>query len=368
MPETPSPTTHPAPLPGTGGGPARDTWFTPRRISYLLMAVLLLLIGGLHMTTLLLTTLFSYFALRQFSFGRSKVLAVGIFAIVVASAAWGLYFFGKQAYVAFPRLTETTIPEVLNFAEQQGIDLPFTDWTTLRQVAMTEAREKFANIGRYARDLGFVLVYLVIGIVVARSLFINARLGLEDDPLTRRDSLYALTARELAWRFLTFYRSFAIVMGAQILISIINTTLTAIFLFWAGFPYAPVLIACTFLCGLLPIIGNIISNTLIIGVAFTISPRMALIGLVFLVSIHKLEYFLNSKIIGDRIKNPMWLTLVGLLLGEKLMGIPGMIIAPIVLHYIKVESSQAQLGTEPAPPENTEEDQSDLLLVPSRRN
>ena len=67
---------------------------------------------------------------------------------------------------------------------------------------------------------------------------------------------------------------------------------------------------------------------------------MALVALCFLVVVHKLEYFLNSKIIGDRIKNPMWMTLIGLLVGEKLMGIPGMILAPIVLHYIKIEASQ----------------------------
>ena len=59
----------------------------------------------------------------------------------------------------------------------------------------------------------------------------------------------------------------------------------------------------TFLCGLLPIIGNLMSNTLIIAVGFTISPKLALVALIFLVVIHKLEYFLNSKIIGDRIKN-----------------------------------------------------------------
>jgi predicted PurR-regulated permease PerM len=67
---------------------------------------------------------------------------------------------------------------------------------------------------------------------------------------------------------------------------------------------------------------------------------MALTALIFLVVIHKLEYFLNSKIIGDRIKNPMWLTLIALVIGEKLMGIPGMILAPVVLHYIKVEASR----------------------------
>jgi predicted PurR-regulated permease PerM len=100
------------------------------------------------------------------------------------------------------------------------------------------------------------------------------------------------------------------------------------------------LIGVTFLCGLFPIIGNLISNTVIIGVAFTVSPKTALAALIFLVVIHKLEYFLNSKIIGDRIKNPVWLTLLGLLIGERLLGIPGMILAPVLLNFIKVEASQ----------------------------
>ena len=55
-------------------------------------------------------------------------------------------------------------------------------------------------------------------------------------------------------------------------------------------------------------------------------------------------YFLNSKIVGDRIKTPFWLTLLGLILGEKLMGIPGMILAPVVLHYIKVEASRNKVS------------------------
>ena len=54
---------------------------------------------------------------------------------------------------------------------------------------------------------------------------------------------------------------------------------------------------------------------LVLIVALTVS------SLVFLVVLHKLEYFLNSKVIGDRIKNPMWLTLLGLIIGETLMGI-----------------------------------------------
>src|SRR2546425_1555377 len=101
-------------------------------------------------------------------------------------------------------------------------------------------------------------------------------------------------------------------MGAQITISLINTVLTAIFVLTIQLPYAPLAIAASFLCGLLPIIGNIISNSIIVFLAMTVSVKMALAALVFLIAIHKLEYFLNSKIIGQRIQNPVWLTLIAL--------------------------------------------------------
>ena len=316
----------------------------PARISYAIMAVLLVLIGWLHLATLVLTTLFGYFALRQFSFGRSKLLGVGLYVVAVAAIGYGLFYFSRQAYVTLPKIAETTIPAVVGYAEKQGIELPFTDYASLRTATLNEVKEKLTNVGRYARTAVFEFAMLIIGLVVAVSLFLNARWSEEGDPDAVKDSLYATVARELGVRFRTFFSSFAMVIGAQILISAINTVLTAVFLIWNGYPYAMVIIVLTFLCGLLPIIGNLISNTLIVGVGFTLSPRMAFIALIFLVVIHKLEYFLNSKIIGDRIKNPMWLTLLALVLGEKLMGIPGMILAPVVLHYIKVEASRNKVS------------------------
>ena len=69
----------------------------------------------------------------------------------------------------------------------------------------------------------------------------------------------------------------------------------------------------------------------------TASLKLAISALLFLVLIHKLEYLLNSKIIGDRIRNPIWLTLIALIIGERLMGIPGLILAPVVLNYLRVE-------------------------------
>ena len=318
------------------------------RISYGLMALLLVLIGWLHLGTLVLTTMFGYFALRQFSFGRSKLLGLTLYIIAVTVVVYATFYFSRQAAIALPRIAETTIPAAVEAAEKNGIELPFTDYSSAKTVAIAEAKDKLANLGHYVRTAAFEFVELIIGLVVAASMFLNARWIADNDPEAAKDNLYVTVVRELNIRFRLFYGSFATVIGAQIIISAINTIFTAVFLIWNGFPYALVLVGLTFLCGLLPIIGNLISNTLIIGVAFTLSPKMALIALIFLIVIHKGEYFLNSKIIGDRIKNPMWLTLIGIVVGEKLMGIPGMILAPVVLHYIKAEASRNRVANSPS--------------------
>ena len=312
----------------------------PSRISYAIMAGLLVLIGCFHLGTLLLSALFGFFALQLFSFGRSKYLGLTLYLVAVAAIGWGMFYFSRQAYLTLPKIAETTIPAVAEYAERQGIQLPFTDFASLKSLAVAEVKDDVAGAGRHAREAAFQLVQLIIGLVVAASLYFSARWGSENEPGTARDNLYTTVVQELSQRFQTFFGSFSKVIGAQIIISAINTGLTSAFLLWNGYPYVAVIAATTFLCGLLPIVGNIISNTLIVFVGFTISPRMALVALIFLMVIHKLEYFLNSKIIGDRIKNPMWLTLIGLLLGEKLLGVPGMILAPVVLHYIKVEASK----------------------------
>jgi predicted PurR-regulated permease PerM len=326
----------------------------PRRISFVFMAAMLLFVGWLHMATLLLTTMFGYLALRTFAHRGNKVLAVTLFTVLITGVSLGTLRFGQRAYVAFPDLADDTIPKVNELAAQVGFELPFTDHEGLLDFLKHQAQLQFRNLHHLLTLAVFQGVYLIIGAVLAVSLFFNSKLQLDEDPSFRRDSLYALSAQEIMRRFKTFYASFRIVMGAQILISLINSVATGVFLFAAGFPHAALLTIFTFACGLLPIIGNLISNTVITCVGLVISPKMAALALGYLVVIHKLEYFLNSKIIGSRIKNPMWLTLIGLLIGERLMGIPGMILAPVVLHYVKVEASRAKAesaATGEAPPE-----------------
>ena len=314
---------------------------TPTRLSYAVLAGTIVLAGLFHLGVPLLVVLFSYFALRQLWWvTKRKWLALILFSICVAAIAAAAAYFTRAAVLALPNVADTSIPSASAWAQKRQIELPFWDFESLKQVVIDTVGQEanyLRNVANFARSAATVLVFSVLGIVAAGSLFLKT--GLDPYRGTHRvkNNLYSICCEEVSTRFRDFYRSFATVMGAQLTISVINTALTAIFLVAVQMPHATLLIPMTFLCGLVPIVGNLVSNTIIVFVGLTVSVKLAISALVFLIVIHKLEYFLNSKIIGDRIRNPVWLTLIALIIGERLMGIPGLILAPVVLNYLRVE-------------------------------
>ena len=309
------------------------------RFSYLFIVGIIVLAGATHLATPLVTVLFAYFGLRKFNFVKRKWLAVLFFLLVVAGTLYGFGYLIRQAFIALPKIAAESIPPMIVYAQNHGIDLPFSDVESLKASIADMIKDEFLFVGNFARTATAQIVFILIGIVVAVSLFLNPKMEKYSDK-PKGSNLFTAVTDEIRIRFQLFYQSFEIVMGAQIVISLINTFLTAVFVLAVSLKHGTVVIGLTFLCGLLPIVGNLISNSIIVGIAFTISPRVAIAALVFLVALHKFEYFLNSKIIGDRIKNPVWLTLLALIIGERFMGIPGMILAPVMLNYIKVEASR----------------------------
>lgn len=313
----------------------------PVTLSYYLFGGLLVLMGCLHLATPFLTILFVFLILEKLRIAtRSKWVAITLMILLMAFLSWGSIYFSRQMVTAMPEMLAKTIPSMIDYLDNHGVTLPFENHQGLKTMLVESVQNQWGNIGKLAGNLVHQVAFVIIGLVIAVGLFLNKELDIERHTHPISNNYYSLTLEALAARFRSFFLSFERVMGAQVTISILNTGFTAIFTTFCHLPYPVMLIGVTFLCGLFPIIGNLISNTVIIGVAFTVSPKTALAALIFLVVIHKLEYFLNSKIIGDRIKNPVWLTLLGLLIGERLLGIPGMILAPVLLNFIKVEASQ----------------------------
>ncbi len=108
-------------------------------------------------------------------------------------------------------------------------------------------------------------------------------------------------------------------------------------------PFVFTLILLTFIAGLIPVLGNILSNTVIVVVSLGYSLPVAGASLVFLVVIHKLEYFVNARIVGWQIQAHSWELLIAMLLMESAFGLPGIVAAPIYYAWGKAELREQAL-------------------------
>jgi predicted PurR-regulated permease PerM len=208
------------------------------------------------------------------------------------------------------------------------------DGGELKDAVVEWLREHAAELKAAGHDAGRVLAYLLIGIVVGalvalREVVAEGRSGVLGRAIARCAALVADAFRRVVF--------------AQVRIAALNALLTAIYLavalpaFGIHLPLVKTMIAFTLVAGLLPIIGNLVSNTVIVAVSLSHSPSVALSSLVFLVIIHKAEYFLNARIVGSQIKCAAWELLVAMLVMEAAFGLPGVIAAPVFYAYAKAE-------------------------------
>ncbi|AFI88934.1 MULTISPECIES: AI-2E family transporter [Pectobacterium] len=164
-----------------------------------------------------------------------------------------------------------------------------------------------------------------------------------------QDTEKPLLKAELLRRVSLLSASFRNIVFAQVKISAVNTVLSAIFilgalpLFGVHLPFAKTLVVLTFVFGLLPVIGNLISNSIVFLSGLSLSLPIALVALVYLMLIHKFEYFLNAQIVGTRIKAHAWEILLAMLVFEAAFGLSGVIAAPIYYAYLKSELKEAAL-------------------------
>jgi predicted PurR-regulated permease PerM len=133
------------------------------------------------------------------------------------------------------------------------------------------------------------------------------------------------------------------VVLAQMRIAIFNTSATALYLFVIlpsfGYvlPFRGLLCLFTLVTGVLPVLGNLLANTLVTLISLAVSPLLAIGSLVFLVLIHKTEYFINARTVGSHVKVASWEILAAMLTGEALFGVQGLVAAPLLYPFFKRE-------------------------------
>ena len=317
--------------------------------AYVLIAAVLWLVLALHLLPALLAGLLVYSLVttlapvlqRRVPGVHAHWLVVALLAIFVV----GLFTLAIGAAVAFlnsengnPTVFFERLAPLIERAHAQLpafiVDRLPDDSREMRTAVMDWLGEHTAELQVAGKQAVRVVVQLVIGIVLGAMIALHsARQHPQGGPLSV--TLKARAAHLVA--------AFHDVVFAQVKISALNTLFTGAFLlvglplFGVSLPLAKTLVALTFVVGLLPVIGNLISNTLIFVVALSHSLFVAVAALAFLVVIHKLEYFLSARLLGMRIQAFAWELLIAMLLMESLFGSAGLIAAPIYYAYAKRE-------------------------------
>nr|WP_106741816.1 AI-2E family transporter [Neisseria iguanae] len=276
----------------------------------------------------------------------STTLTIGIVSLILFLLSLGVYhlihggnvsvMLDKLAAILADTKSSHDLPEfVLNL-------LP-DDLAQIKQYGIRLLEEYSVALTRISKNSITSFVHILLGIAIGVMLSFH-RLSM------RRQRLdMPAFKREMVQRIVNFELSFERVFIAQAKISLVDTFLTGLYLylilplFGIELPFRVTVLVIAFIVGLIPVAGNLISNTIIIILSLGISLYVAIASLAFLVVIHKLEYFLNAKIIGSEIEAGAWELLVAMIVFERIFGIGGIVVAPVYYAYVKDEMKWQKL-------------------------
>ena len=316
---------------------------------FLLMVLMKGLVGALF-AGLLVYSLVHLIAPRlrgRISDGRARMIAAGAIGGVVVAlltlSIWGIVVLLKVDTASITGLFQK-LADIIDASRAQipawlSSRLP-VDAESLREMLTGLLREHAADAKTAGAEAGRTILHILIGMII------GVMVSLHDDaPLQARRPL----AAALRERVIRLAQAFRDIVFAQVWISAINTAITAIFVFvvlplaGVNLPFSKSLVAITFIAGLLPVVGNLISNSVLVVLALSISLQVALASLCFMIVLHKLEYLLNARIIGAHINARSWELLVAMLVAESLFGLAGVIAAPVLYAYAKKELTVREL-------------------------
>lgn len=274
--------------------------------------------------------------------GRAKLAVVALLATLVVTAVvtfsvLGTAFFrGEHGSLAvllqkMAEIIEGSRDKLPDWAQEW---LPPADGNQLKAGIVAWLREHANEVKVMGGEAGRVLVHALVGMVIGALVALR-----EAQAAARSGPLSAALVRSASRLGQAFHR----IVFAQVRISALNATLTAIYLlvalplFGVHLALAKTMIAITFLVGLLPVLGNLVSNTVIVVISLSHSLPVAVASFAFLVVVHKLEYFVNARIVGSQIDAQAWELLLAMLVMEAAFGVAGVISAPVFYAYAKSE-------------------------------
>uniref|UniRef100_UPI0025F33A9B AI-2E family transporter n=1 Tax=uncultured Clostridium sp. TaxID=59620 RepID=UPI0025F33A9B len=139
--------------------------------------------------------------------------------------------------------------------------------------------------------------------------------------------------------FKKFINSFDKVMQVQLVVALINSVISIIGLYFLGFPEPMTLGVMILILSLVPVFGTVISLFPLCLIAFQIGGIKKIIEVIILIIIiHACEsYIISPKLMSDKSHLPIFLIFFLLLMGEKLMGVWGLLFGiPLYMFFMDI--------------------------------
>lgn len=246
------------------------------------------------------------------------LLALGVFS--------GLVYFGWTHVVpAVPQIRADLNGQFAHFREwlhTRGFD----HVEALQTESLVEKGQHYAgSVVEFIGSIGKNVVYVIMGLILA-----VVYLAEEEKLEAWRDTMPEdATVRILLRYFSYLCDAISITAQLQVIVAIVNTLVTLPVLLAMGLPSVPALMAFLFAMGLIPVVGGVVSGTVMGILAYV---HKGLIGVVaFFVStffLHKIEsYYLSPRLTARHVNLPGFVIITSLVLFEHAFGLVGLFLS-----------------------------------------
>lgn len=314
-----------------------------KRISVLVLIIVILYAGKSMLNLGLLTFLFTYlmYSLETFIYEKLRKhwhISEKLLIAILYVALLGIIIVAVSIY----------IPSVINEAsgiinELADFKIDYNGELYVKYIAPIFTQIDFKSYAKdgtslfikYATSIGKGSLNVVMALLLS-AFFMFERKSISNFMKKFENSKISAIYKYMSMFGRNFTNSFGKVIQTQIIIAIVNTILSVIALSIMRFPQVLGLGLMIFVLSLVPVAGTVISLIPLSIIAFKIGGLIKVVYVLIMIAVlHALEsYVLNPRFMSAKTKLPVFFTFVILLVSEHFMGTWGLLVGIPLFMFI----------------------------------
>ncbi len=313
-----------------------------KRIAIFVFIALILYAMKSMINLILLTFIFTFLMDRLVQFIEDKIpLNRKLIVIISYACIIGLLSYCLVMYL--PMIVQeitALIKQLTAFYTSKHDNIILTYLVTkIEEVQISSYLEQgFTFLIKYFKDISGITLQVLLALLLSIFCLLEKPRLIEFTKKFRTSKISTIYV-EIEFFAGKFVRTFGKVIEAQLIIALVNCTLTTIFLWILDFPQLGGLSIMIFVLGLIPVAGVIISLIPLVIIAYSIGGMIKVLYVAIAIAIiHAIEaYILNPNLMSSKTNLPVFYTFIVLIFSEHFFGVWGLIIGiPVFVFLLDV--------------------------------